>query len=154
MPDGSVTRTIGKGPALPGMGAAAAGSTGQAPDLAGMLRGTQFTIVEDTVPRRTLAERGGADSSRVSVDFLMPMAGGEPQKARATFDTKEWLLRKLRLDAGPAGSTEMGYEYTRLGGHTMLARVNVVMGAAGFMNMEFGNYRKVKATARASFRVF
>jgi hypothetical protein len=75
-------------------------------------------------------------------------------RVRACLWAKEWLVRKVRIEGGPAGGTEAGYEYTKFGGHTVLARVNMVMGALGFVKVTYSNYRKTPKVARAEFRVF
>ena len=78
MPDGSVTRKIGKN-AVVGMGQ---GQNFSVPDIGDMLQESSFTIMEQ-VPEK-----------HIVIEFLLKLEVKE-QKVRATINTKNWLVRKM-----------------------------------------------------------
>jgi len=147
--DGSVTRSIGGRMPSP-MGGLTQGPA-EVPDMREMLRNKDFTVVRDSTGKRSVVRKDSGTS--VTIEFQMTMPHGA-QRTHATFDTKDWLLRRMKILGGPAASMETGYEYTDFHGHPMLSSVHVVMGAMGFMKMEYANYRTTKKLARDAFRVF
>ena len=104
MPNGSVTRQISNN-GVPGIGGISnIGQSYETPDISSMLKRSDFTIIEDK------------PGKHVVIEFNMQMPEGGEQKAQATFDTKEWLVRNMKIPGGPAGIIETGYNYSKLKG--------------------------------------
>ena len=142
MPNGSVTRQIG-GKEVPGMGGiSSVGQSYEAPDISSMLKRSDFTIIE---------EKPG---KHVVIEFNMQMPQGGEQKAQATFDTKEWLVRNMKIPGGPVGTIETGYNYTKLKGFSVIKEISMVMGPMGFMKIKYENYKVIKKMPRKKFREF
>jgi outer membrane lipoprotein-sorting protein len=140
MPDGSCTRRIGQS-AVSGMGAGSAQSFGP-PSAKQLLGKSDFTIVE---------EKPGV---YVVIEFESETPMGK-SKTRATFDTKEWLLRNIKMTGmTPTGEIETGFSYTTFNGHTMVKEMNTVMGSAGFMKISYGEYKAINKISRKKFKVY
>ncbi len=138
MPNGNVTRSIGDN------GMSALGNmnqTNSAPDIGDIIKKSDFEIIQE-VPGK-----------HVVIEFTMQGLRGS-QKAQATYDTKEWLLRNMKTIGGPAGTVEIGYQYKKINGFNMMSKINMVMGAMGFMKLSYPNYRKIKKISKKEFKKF
>ncbi len=136
--NGNVTRSIG-GKNMPGMNNV--GQSYGVPDGSDLLKESDFTIIEDK------------PGKHVVIEFNMSMPTGM-QKSQATYDSKNWLLRNMKILAGPTGTIETGYSYTTFKGVPMLSKVNMVMGTMGFMIMDYKNFNSIKKLPRKSFKKF
>jgi outer membrane lipoprotein-sorting protein len=139
MPDGSVTRKIGV-PAVPGLDGT--NTSSGSPDIGIMLKGTDFSIIE---------EKPG---KHVVIEFEMRLPTGEKTKAQATFDTGEWLVRNMKIFNGIAGTVEVGYTYKKFDKYTMVSEIATVMGSMGFVKIFYENYRKTAKVPRSKFKQF
>lgn len=142
MPDGSVTRKTGK-QAL--AASSIMGNMGQqvnTPDIGDLLKGYEFKVIEEKPGRHVVIEA-----------TYKPPQGGS-RRMLLTYDTKEWLIRNLKVYGGYTGEIEMGYLYTKIKGHTMIEEVRTVLGPMGFLKMTYENYKKVSKVPRERFRVY
>jgi outer membrane lipoprotein-sorting protein len=138
MPDGSVTRTIGKKtPMAAGMGNMGSYS---APDLNEILKNQDFSIKE-------------SDEKSVTIEITQKM-NGQAIPVRLLVSTRTWLLLKMSIDTGPAGMVEIGYHYEMFNGIPFAKQINMVMGAMGFMKIEYTSLKAMKKLPRKAFRAF
>ena len=138
MPDGNVTRSVGDD------GMSVLGNmnqTASTPDIGEIIKKSDFEIVNE-VPGKY-----------VVIEFTMKGLRGS-QNAQATYDTKKWLLRNMKILGGPAGTVEIGYQYEKFNGFYMMSKINMVMGAIGFMKLHYQNYRKIRKISRKKFKTF
>lgn len=98
MPDGSINRKIGNSSQAPVGGAL--GQSFSTPDIANMLRQSDFTIIKD-VPGKY-----------VTIEFEINNPVGGRQKAQATYELDSWLLRNFKIIGNQATTVETGYSYT------------------------------------------
>lgn len=138
MPNSNVTRSIGDN-GLPAPGNM--NQTNTTPNIGEIIKKSDFEIINE-VPGK-----------HIVIEFTMQGLRGS-QKAQATYDTKEWLLRNMKIPGGPAGSVEIGYKYEKLKGYNMMSKINMVMGAMGFMKLSYKNYRKIKKISKKEFKKF
>jgi len=73
-------------------------------------------------------------------------------KIRIVYDTKKWLPRNLKISGGPQGETETGFVYTELNGIQMVKEMNMVLGAMGYIRIDYSDYKVLQKCLRSSFR--
>jgi outer membrane lipoprotein-sorting protein len=134
-PDGSVTRSVGNNDGvMGGMG------TGFSPGSQnGFNLPEDFTIIEQIPGKQVVVEC----LSKVQSDQF---------KIRIVYDTKKWLPRNLKISGGPQGETETGFVYTELNGIQMVKEMNMVLGAMGYIRIDYSDYKVLQKCLRSSFR--
>jgi hypothetical protein len=134
-PDGSVNRSVGNNDGvMSGMG------TGFSPGSQnGFNLPEDFTIIEQIPGKQVVVEC----LSKVQSDQF---------KIRIVYDTKKWLPRNLKISGGPQGETETGFVYTELNGIQMVKEMNMVLGAMGYIRIDYSDYKVLQKCLRSSFR--
>jgi outer membrane lipoprotein-sorting protein len=137
MPNGDVTRSIKKDDVL-------GFSKNQAtmPDLGALIKKYSGKIVE------TLGD------SALTFEVKVPVEKESIQNMRLTFDTRQWLLRKVSIFGGQMGETVASYAYTQFKGRPMLKEVQMVMGSMGFMNLSYCDYKEIKEKKERFYRIY
>jgi hypothetical protein len=136
-PNGDITRSVNKNDVL-----GISKSQATMPDFSAAIDKYSGKIIEIS------------GDSILTFEIVIPNGEKDSQKMQLSFDTKQWLLRKVVIYGGQMGNTEAGYSYVQFNGQPMLKDVRMVMGSMGFMVLSYLNYQKIKEKKKDFFRPY
>jgi outer membrane lipoprotein-sorting protein len=137
MPNGDITRSVNKNDALNFMK-----NQATMPDFGAMIKKHAGKIVENL------------GDTALSFEVMVPVDEKNMQKMRLTFDTKQWLLRKVTVWGDQMGETVASYVYTQFQNKPMPKEVRIVMGNMGFMILSYTEYKEIKDKSKAYYRLY
>jgi hypothetical protein len=135
--NGDVTRSLNKNNPLVMLN-----SKGTMPDFGAFIEKNGGNLVETP------------GDSAVTYEIQAAMDGKNMQTVRLTFDTRQWLLRKVLMPGGQMGNMESFYQYTQFNGQPMLREVRTMIGTMGIMMYSYSNYKEIKDKKKEFFRIF